>query len=127
MELRRIEAQTLNRQLFSVLRIFLSLEFIVDSSSTLAYRVLVFSLSNLTWSQNKSWSLHQEEERAKGWHSLDLVLTIDFWSLLIAVNALTMPLWRLNYPLLCCSNDWSALIKNVEQAEVNKLHFGPEV
>ena len=36
-------------------------------------------LSNMIRSQNKSWSIHCGEERAKGGHSFGLVLTIDFW------------------------------------------------
>ena len=34
---------------------------------------------------------------------------------------------EINYPLICCSNDLSTLMENVEQAEVNKLRFWPNI
>ena len=82
----------MNLQLFLVLKIFLSMEFIVIDIGISRSRDL---LSNMIRSQNKSWSIHCGEERAKGGHSFDLVLTIDFWSLLIVVNALTLANWTL--------------------------------
>jgi hypothetical protein len=61
----------------------------------LTCRVLQNLLSNLSWSFYKGWSIHYGEEHVTRWHQFDVSLAINFWSLSIAVNTLTQPLWCL--------------------------------
>jgi hypothetical protein len=65
----------------------------ISVSSTLAFRVLRNSLSNLSWSKNKSWSGHSGEEHVKVWHQFDLVSTINLNSCSLLSNHWHWQIW----------------------------------
>ena len=74
----------------------------------LSRRVPMFLLSNLSWSKNKSWTLHLGEGHTKGWDQFDqvglpkLTKTKLFLNPCFLANTIK---FGADYLLICGSND----------------------
>jgi hypothetical protein len=108
--------QSLNLKLFSDLE-YLSPRLV---TTWLAFRVLQISLSNLSWSQYKSWSISYGEGLAKSCIMFDQVLAVNFRSKPSKLNRIQVAdtaTLEHNYLLIHNSNGRDPLIKVGEHEE----------